>query len=667
MKNYSADKITNFSVAGGAGAGKTSLAEALLFKAGALTRQGKVQDGNTASDFDAEEIKRKASVNASLLAFEHGNRKYNMLDTPGYVDFIGEVIASLHACEGTLLVMDAAAGPGAGFDTVLHEIERHHLSTIGVIAKLDKKQADFASAVEEFRKKLGDHAAPLFVPVGRESEFTAVYSLLDGGEPPMTIKELADNFREMLITALSDVDESLLNDYLEGKPVSRAQIATALKKGVAERMVFPLVCVSAESGAGVAETLAVLEEFLPSADTSRYAKEPAPAALVFKTTLEAHTGDQNYVRLYTGVLKHGDTVFNTAHGKEEKIGQMFTLLGRNRIDLPEMVAGDIAVLAKLKATHTGDILCSKAQPANILPMEYPEPLVSLSVKPRDKGDEEKMASALEAVMRETPTFKMVFDAETHETVVHAAGDIQLDVIIARIKARYGLDVVTGEPRIPYKETIRGRMRGQGKYKKQTGGRGQYGDVWLEIEPLPRGQGFVFAEKIFGGSVPKNYIPAVEKGIREALVQGVVAGYPVVDVKVTLVDGSYHEVDSSDLAFKIAASMGFKKVFQEAKPVMLEPIVEITVNAPSDALGDVAGDLNKRRGRIHSMDAGTIVAQVPLSELSKYSGALNSLTHGRGSYTFKFARYDEVAPQVQQRLVEFYTKLKESGKLHSHEE
>ncbi len=651
---------------GAAGAGKTTLAEALLFKAGALARQGSVQDANTASDFDAEEIKRQASVNTSLLSFEHGNRKYNMLDTPGYADFIGEVIVALHACEGALLVLDSAS-PGSGFDTVLHEIERHHLATIGVITKLDKKQADFAYAVEAFRKKLGDHAAPLFIPVGREAGFNAVYSLLDGGEPPAEIKAEVERFLEMLITALSDVDESLLNDYLEGKSVARARIAAALKKGVAQRTVFPLVCVAAETGIGSAEILAVLEEFMPAADTSRYAGQPAPAALVFKTALEAHTGDQNYVRLYSGALKHGDTVYNSSCGKEEKIGQLFTLLGKTRSDLQELSAGDIAVAAKLKNTHTGDVLCSKIQPAQIMPIEYPEPLVAIAVRPKNKGEEEKLASGLEAIMRESPTFKMAFDAETHETVVHAAGEIQLDVALSRLKTRYALEVVTGEPRIPYKETIRGKMRGQGKYKKQTGGHGQYGDVWLEIEPLPRGQGFVFEEKVFGGAVPKNYIPAVEKGIREALAQGVVAGYPVVDVKVTLVDGSYHEVDSSDMAFKIAASLGFKKVFQDAKPVMLEPIVEITVTAPPDALGAVAGDLSKRRGRIHSMDASAIVAQVPLSELAKYSGALNSLTRGRGSYAFKFARYDEVAPPVQQRLVDYYNTLKESGKLRSRDE
>ncbi|MFA5160876.1 MAG: elongation factor G [Elusimicrobiales bacterium] len=667
MNTYPTEKITNFAIAGAAGSGKTTLAEALLLKAGAISRQGRTQDANTVSDFDPEEIKRKASVNSSLLAFEHNGRKYNMFDTPGYMDFIGEVISVLSVSETVVLAMDAVAGPAAGFDNVLHEAQRLHLPMMCVITKLCRKQADFSAAVDALRKKAGDGAVPVFVPAGKEAGFNAVFCLLDGGAPPDSIKAEAAQWRETLITALSETDESLLNDYLEGKPVPRDKMAAALKKSVLECKVFPVLCCDAETGAGVAEILAFAEEFMPSADKSHYAAQPAPAALVFKTILEAHTGDQNYARMFSGQLKHGDAVYNRSSAKEEKIGQIFTLLGKTRIDMPELKAGDIAVLSKLKSTRTGDVLCSKAAQPDIVKLEYPDPLVSLSVKPKNKGEEEKMAAALESMMRESPTFRMHYDPETRETVVNAAGDIQLDVIFSRIKSRYGLEVETGEPRIPYKETIRGRARGQGKYKKQTGGRGQYGDVWLELEPLPRGSGFVFEEKIFGGAVPRNYIPAVEKGIREALTQGVVAGYPVVDLKVTLVDGSYHEVDSSDLAFKIAASMGFKKVFHDAHPVLLEPIVNLTVNAPQDCLGDVTGDLNKRRGRINSMEGGAITATVPLSELSKYSGALNSLTSGRGSYTFKFARYDEVSVPVQQKLVEFYTKLRESGNLRSKDE
>jgi len=662
MNQYTADKIINLAVAGPAGAGKTTLSEALLAKTGALSRQGSVADGNTVSDFDPEEIKRKTSIHAALLAFEHGGRKINLLDCPGYGDFVGELVCALSAVEGTAIILDAASGMGAGLDTAWQEANRLNLAKMIVLNKMDKKQADFDGQVEAVRKKLGDSVVAVQVPLGKEAAFKGTFSLLSDAPPPAEVKDECELYRDTLVAAAAETDEKLMDAYLQNKPISREELLAAVKKAIAEKKITPIVCVSSETGAGIDELLKALADFMPSADRSPYSKEPAPAALAFKTSAEAHVGDLNYIRVFSGEIKHGGAFYNLTQDKEEKAGQIYTLVGKNRLDMPVICAGDIGVLPKLRVTKTADKLGDKKNPSNLPDMVFPEPLVSVSVKPKTKGDEEKMALGLESLMHEDSTFQMRYDGETRETVVSAMGDIHLDVMLSRLKARYNIEIETGAPRIPYKETIRGRARGQGKYKKQTGGHGQYGDVWLELDPLARGSGFVFEEKIFGGAVPKNYIPAVEKGIREALVAGVVAGYPVVDLKVTLVDGSYHEVDSSDMAFKIAASMGFKKIFMDARPVILEPIVNLSVQSPPEFLGDITGDLNKRRGKITAVETDRVTALVPLAELASYAGALHSMTHGRGGYTYKFARYEDAPGGIQEKLISIYTKLKEAGEL-----
>jgi elongation factor G len=388
-------------------------------------------------------------------------------------------------------------------------------------------------------------------------------------------------------------------------------------------------------------------------------KEPF-SAYVFKTVNEPHIGSLTFIRVYSGTINPSSPAYNASKGKDERIGQIVTMRGKTKVDLPLLSAGDIAVLPKLKITETGDTLSDKNKAVIFEPAEYPEAVMSFAVKPKSKADQEKMALGLSSFSREDPTFKMNYNAETKETVISGMGDVHLEVMLKRLKERYGIEIEIGEPRIPYKETILGKTKAQGKYKKQTGGRGQYGDTWLEIEPLPRGQGFEFANKIVGGAIPRNYIPSVEKGIREAMVAGVIAGYPAVDFKVTLFDGSYHEVDSSDMAFKIAASMGFKKAFHEAKPVLLEPIVEITVYVPPEFVGEVTGDLNKRRGRISNIEADKVAAMVPAGEISKYATDLRSFTHGQGTFTTKFSHYEQVPAQTQQKLVEIYQKLKEAG-------
>ncbi|MDD4179428.1 MAG: elongation factor G [Candidatus Margulisbacteria bacterium] len=661
MKTYPPDKIRNVAVIGSGGTGKTSLCEALLFKAGAISRLGKVDDGNSTSDYDSEEIKRKNSIHTSLLAFEYDEHKINLLDTPGYIDFVGEVYAALSVVEGVIVVVDAVSGVGVGLDTIWGEVNRLDIPKIVVINKLDKNQADYAAKVEEVRKKLGKDCVPVQMPIGKEAGFSGIYNLLKPDGVPEEMKSDYETFREMLIEGTAEVDERILNDFMENKPIPEEEIIEAIHKGIEENHVTPILCTSATKEIGIKELIDEIDYFLPGAQHNKLAKNNGLAATVFKTTIEPHVGELSFIRLFSGEIKPSSSVMNISKGKEERIGQISTLRGKAKIDLPAITAGDIAVLPKLKITHTGDTLGDKT--GSELPKTvYPEPVASLSVKPKSKADQEKMALGLSAFMNEDPTFKMHYDPETKETVIYGMGDIHLEIILHRLKERYGVEVETGAPRIPYKETIKGRAKGQGKYKKQTGGRGQYGDTWIEIEPLPRGKGFEFVDKVVGGAIPRNYIPSVEKGIREAMGVGVIAGYPVVDLKVTLFDGSYHEVDSSDMAFKIAASMGFKKVFTEAVPTLLEPIVDITVYAPPEFIGDVTGDLNKRRGRITTIESDKVVAKVPLGELTKYATDLRSFTHGRGTYTFRFSHYEEVPAGTKDKLVAAYTKLKEEGGL-----
>lgn len=661
MKTYLPDKLRNVAIIGSGGTGKTTLAEALLYKTGAIPRMGNTANGNTISDFDAEEIKRKISTHASLIPVEWKDYKINFIDTPGYVDFVGEGFSALSVVDGVVAVIDAISGVGVGIDNLWHRAEQLGLPKIVVISKLDKNQADFNGKVEEARKKLGKQLVPIQIPIGKEANFKGIYNLLKPDGVPDEIKADYEIYREMLIEATAEVDDTILNDFMENKPIPEEEIIHAIKIGIESGKVTPILCASSFKDIGIEELLTEIIDLFPPAKT----QANGLSAFVFKTMIEPHVGEMNFVRIYSGEIKPSSAIYNQNKGKEERIGQVVTLRGKNRIDLTAGAAGDIVVLPKLKMTGTGDTLCDKAHCKELPRVIYPEPVASLSVKPKSKADQEKMAIGLGSFMHEDPTFKMHYDPETKESVIYGMGDIHLEIMLAKLKERFGVEVETGSPRIPYKETIKGKAKGQGKYKKQTGGRGQYGDTWLEIEPLPRGKGFEFVDRIVGGAIPKNYIPSAEKGIREAMQIGVIAGYPVVDLRVTLYDGSYHEVDSSDLAFKIAASMGFKKVFQEARPTLLEPIVDIAVYAPPEFIGNVTGDLNKRRGRISTIESDKVMAQVPLGELTRYATDLRSFTHGRGTYTYKFSHYEEVPAATQEKLVAHYTKMREEGGLHEH--
>ncbi|MDD5382384.1 MAG: elongation factor G, partial [Candidatus Margulisbacteria bacterium] len=586
MKQFPPEKIRNVGIIGSGAAGKTSLSEALLYKSGVIPRQGTISEGTTASDYDSEEIKRGISLHATLLPFEWQEHKINLIDTPGYIDFIGEPISVIRVVDCVVIVVDAVAGYGSALENLWKIADKYNLPRLIVINKLDKSQADFDKTIENLRKKFSREIVPVQIPIGSGDNFSGVHSLLKP-DVPAELKDQVDKYKEMLIEGIAEIDDTILTEYLENKEITEQELSEHLIKAINADKVFPVFCVSSTKNIGIEELLNGIVAWMPPANEREVpaksetgeaimikpAQNEPFSAYVFKTVSEPHIGNLAYIRVFSGTIKPSSAIINVSKGKEERIGQIITMRGKTKEELPALSAGDIAVLPKLKITGTGDSLGDKNKTAFFEPVAYPEPVMSFAVKPKSKADQEKMALGLGSFTHEDPTFKLHYNAETKETVISGMGDVHLEVILKRVKERFGIDIEIGDPRIPYKETVIGKAKGQGKYKKQTGGRGQYGDTWIEIEPLARGKGFEFVDKVVGGAIPRNYIPSVEKGIREAMLGGVIAGYPVVDIKVTLFDGSYHEVDSSDMAFKIAASMGFKKIFQEARPVLLEPIVE----------------------------------------------------------------------------------------------
>lgn len=688
MKQYSPDNIRNVAVVGHAGCGKTSLVEALLFSAGAISRLGSVDNGNSTSDYDPQEIKRKMSVHSTLAPLEFHEHKINLIDTPGYLDFIGQVIASLAVADGVVFVFDGIKGAGVGSDRIWKLAEDLKMPRIGFINKLDKERSSFDTAVENIRKKFGNHLAPVQIPIGAESSFKGVYDLITGKAyefedgkkkeipTPDDIQDSIALYKEMLIETTADVDDSLLEAYMNNEEINEEKLRKALDHCIKEGSFFPILCGSAIKNIGIELIEEEIDEYLPPAsarvatgktkdgsEVKISAKDDEPfSAYVFKSIIEPHVGELTYLRVLSGTLAPGANVHNSTKNASERVGQLVSMCGKNKVDIGKAHAGDIAVIPKLKSTKVGDTLCDSKREVTFDQPNFPEAVCSLAVKPKSKADQEKMSLGLHVFASEDPTFNVVHNAETKETVISGIGDQQLEVILDNLKQRYKVDIEKGAPKIPYKETIKKKSQAQGKYKKQSGGRGQYGDTWLKLEPMPRGKGFEFTDTIVGGAIPKNYIPSVEKGIRETMISGVIAGYPVVDLKATLYDGSFHEVDSSDMAFKIAASMGFKKAFAEAKPVILEPIVQIEVFAPQEYIGDVTGDLNRKRARIQSIEAEKVVATVPLAEVASYSTQLRSMTHGQGSFSMHYSHYDEVLPKTQALLVSTYEKAKAEGGL-----
>lgn len=694
MKEYTVDKIRNVGLVSHGGVGKTSLAEAMLFLGGETNRLGTVEDGTTISDYSSDEIDRKISISTSLLNLNWKNYKINMLDNPGYSDFVGEVIGALQVCDAAVVLLNGIAGIEVGTENVMRLAEENNIPRLFFVNRLDKEHADFNKVFEMTKKRFGNAVVALQFPVNEGERFDSIIDIVKmkmlkfeknksgkfTEEPiPANLVDRAAELRNSLMETISENDEELLNIFCDVGELTDEQLKTGLRNEIIKGNTFPVVCGAATMNIGVHQLLDLIVTACPSpADrprtegvkpgtaekmTREISAEAPLSALVFKTVSEPHVGELSFFKVFSGTIRTGSDVLNSTKGVTEKIGQIYFMNGKNRKEIGQVVVGDIGAIVKLKETSTGDTLCDKANPILLPEIKFPEPVIRVAVVPKAKGDEEKISSGLHTVQDEDPTFKVVIDPELKQIIIHGQGELHLDIIIKRLKEKYGVEVDIVEPKIPYRETIKGKAEAAHKYKKQSGGRGQYGDVSMRIEPLPRGEGYEFVDAIVGGVIPGKYIPAVEKGVKEATIGGVVAGYPVVDVKVTLYYGSYHTVDSSDMAFKIAGSMCFKKIFKEAKPILLEPIYDVEIQIPDEYMGDVMGDISSRRGKIQGMDSQTpfqiIKAKVPLAELYKYSTILRSLTQGRGAHRLKFSHYEEVPREVADKIIAQYQGEEES--------
>ncbi len=683
MKNFKTEQIRNVALISHGGAGKTSLAEALLFNSGATNRLGKVEAGNTTTDFDADEIKRQITIGTSLAPLEWKNTKINLMDTPGYFDFIGEVQAALRVADSAVVTVCGVSGVEVGTEKVWGYADQYNLPRLVFINKLNRENANFNTALEQLRKFFGLHVFPLQFPIGQEESFNGVVDLVkmkallfadDGlsfkeGEIPAELLSQAEELREQLVEAAAESDDTLMEKYLEEEKLSDEEIQLALRKGTLQGKIVPVLCGAATLNYGMQPLLDLITTALPSPadrppvsgtlpgkeeEISRKASVDEPfSALVFKTQADPYVGRINYFRVYSGSIKADSQFYNVNNDKMERIGNLFFMRGKNQVQAAEVVAGDIGAVAKLAVTSTGDTLADKANPIIFPTIEFPAPVISFAMEPKTRGDEEKVSAGLARFIEEDPTFRVGRNTETKQLIASGMGDMHLDVIVERLAKKYGVEVNLKTPRVPYKETIRRGAKKEGKYKKQSGGRGQYGHVYLEINPKPRGEGFEFEDKIVGGVVPRQYIPAAEKGVVEAMEEGALAGYPMVDLRVTLYDGSYHNVDSSEMAFKIAAAMALRGAVEQADAVLLEPIMAVEVTVPENYMGDIMGDLNSRRGRIQGMVPGeglqTIKAQVPMSEMFTYAIELRSMTQGRASFTMDFSHYEEM-PQLDMEKV-----------------
>ena len=676
-------KIRNVAVVGHRGTGKTSLVEALLFQAGAANRLGTVESGSTVSDWDDDEQRRQMSLSASICNVEWQGRKINLIDTPGDAGFQGDAIAALRVVEGALFTVSAVMG--VEVQTVRHwqRAEAAGLSRVIFVNMLDRERADFYRVLEALRSQLSDRCVAVHIPIGVEHELKGIVDLLhmrayldpngqrEGGpvDIPDEVQAEVQQYRERLLDAVVETDEGLMERYLEGQELSSEEVAKALKDAVTRGEVFPVACGVASKNLGTIAVLDLLVEGVPSP-----ARKGAPisvdgadtAAFVFKTIADPFAGRINVFRVLNGTLKGDSTIVNARSHAKERVGQLMQLEGKEHVQVAEFGEGDIGAVAKLKETQTGDVLMDAEHQVELPEIGFPEPVMSFAVTPKAKGDEEKMAAGLRRLSEEDPTIQMRRDQQTGEQLLMGLSQIHVEVAVDRLKSRFNVEVELHQPRVPYLETIRKESRAQGRYKKQTGGRGQFGDCVIQLEPLHGHQGYEFVDKIVGGVIPQSFRPAVDKGIQEAMLHGELAGAPVQGLRVLLVDGSYHSVDSSEMAFKIAGSMAFKSAYEKADPVLLEPIMELEVSAPDESVGAVNGDLNSRRGRLQGMEPQggmtSIKAEVPMAEILTYAQALTSMTGGRGDYHMHFLRYDEVPTHIAQKIIEETKKEKEEAKV-----
>ncbi len=678
MEQYELESIRNLVLLSHAGAGKTSLSEAILFTAKAITRLGKVDDGTTTSDYDPAEVKHKISINLTMLPCQWKEIKINFLDTPGYSDFVAEVKAAVRVSEGAIIVVCAASGVEVGSEQVWAYSQEANLPCFIFVNKMDRENADFHRTVEEIQSKFGVRCLLVQLPIGAHNDFQGVVDLLTmksytgspakEGEIPSSLQTQAESFREKLVEAVAEVDDSLLEKYLGGEELSLKELGDGLRQAVLTGRIVPVLVGSTIQNVGISLLLDAIYSYMPSpkergvdvfGDSGKQETiEPsqgAPlAALVFKTSADPYVGKLTYLRVYNGAIDSNSQVRNATQGEAERIGQLFMVRGKTQEPVSQIRAGDIGAVAKLSVTNTGDTLCNRDKPMKIVPILFPEPTFSEAVYPKTKADLDKLGAALSRLTEEEPTLRLHRDNDTGETILSGLGETQLEVAAERMSHKFGVGINLETPKVPYKETITIPTKAEYKHKKQTGGHGQYGHVLLELEPLPQSSGHEFIAKVVGGRIPKNYIPAVEKGVNEAIQEGVLAGYPVSGIKVTVYDGSYHPVDSSEICFKIAGAGAFKKGLSQAQPILLEPIMNITVSVPEDHTGDIIGDLNTKRAQVQGMNpengANVIEAQVPLAEILHYAIDLKSITRGRGSFTMEFSHYQETPPNVAQKVI-----------------
>lgn len=660
MKNYQTAQIRNLGVVAHGGAGKTSLVEAMIFNTGILSRLGRVEDGTTISDYHPEEVAKQITIHTSLVPCEWNGVKINLLDTPGFSDFIGEVKGALRVADSAMFVISAVDGVEVQHEVIWDIADGYDLPRIVFINKMDRENANFDRVLDDLKSKFKANFVPVQIPIGSFNTFNGVVDIINGkaytgagkGEETSVPAALADeiaNYREQLLEAAAEGDDDLTMKYLEGEELTPDEIKEGLKKSIEQRKVVPVLAGSATKNIGVAQLNDFVVNYLPAPKEA----EGPMAALVFKTIADPYVGKMNFFRVYSGTFKSDSTVLNSKKGKTERIGNVLFVRGKNTVTTDAVQTGDLAVVVKLQDTGTSDTLCDKDKPVVLEGIEFPVPTLTVAINPKSKNDEDKLGDAISKLLEEDPTMRVEKNTEIKQTLLTGMGELHINIMVEKLKRRYGVDVVMTEPKVPYRETIRAKVEVEGKHKKQSGGRGQYGHVWIRFEPCPE-EDFVFEEEIFGGSVPRQYFPAVEKGLREAMMEGVLAGYPTTGIKATLYDGSYHTVDSSELAFKIAASLAFKKGAQQAKPVLLEPIMNVEVVVPENFMGDIISDFNTKRGRVLGTESTgkltKIKANVPLSEMYRYAIDLKSMTQGRGAFTMEFYSYEEVPARQAEDII-----------------
>jgi len=686
-RQYALDRTRNIGIMAHIDAGKTTTTERILYYTGRSYKIGEVHEGTATMDWMVQEQERGITITSAATTCFWRDCRVNIIDTPGHVDFTVEVERSLRVLDGAVAILDAVSGVEPQTETVWRQADKYRVPRIVYVNKMDRVGADYYRCIDMVRERLGAHPVPLQIPIGREDQYRGLVDLIDQVglvwnddddtlgkeytqiEIPSDMREQVKEYREKMIEGLAEVDEHLMEKYVHGEPITPAELKAAVRKGTISMKLFPVLCGASFKNKGVQALLDAVIDYLPSpldippvqgvnpetkeVEERKPADDAPFAALAFKIMSHQHVGQLVFLRVYSGTLEAGSGVYNSTRDKKERIGRLLRMHANKEEAVEAIAAGDIAAAIGLKLTTTGDTLCDPDRPIVLESMTFPEPVIAVAIEPKTRADEEKLGVSLSRLALEDPTFRVTSDEETGQTLIHGMGELHLEIIVDRLLREFRVEANVGKPQVAYRETIRKAAAAQGRYVRQTGGRGQYGDVYLEVEPN-EAKGFEFENKIVGGTIPREYIPAVEKGVREALDTGVLAGYPIVDIKVRLTDGSYHDVDSSEMAFKIAASMGFKEACRRAKPVLLEPVMDVEVVTPEEYMGAIVGDLNSRRGRIVSMEARgssqVIRATVPLGQMFGYATEMRSMTQGRATYTMQFARYEEVPPAIAEEIM-----------------